>query len=110
MYVLGNLWNGKITPSERGFCDGSKYAELLKKSCALEKEFYAELSPRGKKLYKENYELQMQMISSSEQDAFIKGIRFGAQFMLDIIEEYHSPLPQVNSLQYRNEPNTGDNS
>ncbi len=110
MYELENLWNCKIKPSERAFREGSQYADLMHKSRALEDAFYAELSSAGKKLYREDYEIQMQMLDISEQDAFIKGVRFGARFMLDVIGEYDSPLPQVDGVLAEEATKTGDSS
>ena len=99
MYVLEELWNGKVRPSERRFLDGSKYAELMSKGTALENAFYNELSTAGKKVYREHYENQMQLCDISEQDAFVRGVRFGARFMLDVVGEYHSQLPQIDEVK-----------
>lgn len=110
MYILDNLWNCKIRPSERTFREGSRYADLMHRSSALEDAFYSELSSAGKKLYRENYEIQMQMLDISEQDAFIKGVLFGARFMLDVIGEYDSPLPQVNGLVAQESAKTDESS
>ena len=110
MYILDNLWNCKIRPSERGFREGSQYSELMHKSRALEDAFYSELSSAGKKLYREDYEMQMQMLDISEQDAFIKGVRFGARFMLDVIGEYDSPLPQMDSILVQETAKNGESS
>lgn len=95
MYILEKLWKGEIRPGERCFRDGGRYAELMHKSAKLEDAFYDELSTVGKKFYKEHYEMQMQMLDISEQDAFVQGVLLGARFMLDVISEYHSPMPQI---------------
>lgn len=95
MYILEGLWNGEVKPSERFFRENSQYAELMEKGTAMESAFYNELSAAGKKVYKDYYENQMKLIGISEQDAFIRGVRFGARFMLDVVGEYHSLLPQI---------------
>ena len=95
MFVLENLWKGRIKPSERCYRDGSRYAELIRKGAELEKRVRDELSELGKKTYKELYETQVQMIEIGEQDAFLQGVCFGAQFILDVLGEYPSQLPQV---------------
>ena len=95
MYVLEKLWKGRVRPSERSYRADSRYAELISKGLEAENRFYAELSDLGKQAYKENYDIQVEMIEIGEQDAYLRGVRFGAQFMLDIIGEYHSQLPQV---------------
>ena len=85
MFVLENLWKGRIRPSERCYRDGSRYAELIRRGVDLEKRFCNELSEAGKNAYKELYETQVEMIEIGEQDAFLQGVRFGAQFMLDVL-------------------------
>lgn len=97
MYVLEKLWKGEVRPDERSFRKDSRYAELMHKSSKLEDAFCEELSTAGKKIYNEHYEAQMQMLDISEQDAFVQGILLGARFMLDVIGEYHSQLPQVDA-------------
>ena len=44
MYILDNLWNCKIRPSERAFREGGQYADLMYKSRALEDAFYSDLT------------------------------------------------------------------
>ena len=95
MFVLENLWKGRIRPSERCYRNGSRYAELISKGAELEKRVRDKLSESGKNAYKELYETQVEMIEIGEQDAFIQGVRLGAQFMLDVLREYPSQLPQV---------------
>lgn len=95
MFVLENLWKGRIRPSERCYRNGSRYAELISKGAELEKRVRDELPESGKNAYKELYETQVEMIEIGEQDAFLQGVRFGAQFMLDVLGEYPSQLPQV---------------
>ena len=95
MFVLERLWKGNVRPCERSFKEGSQYAELMHTSTKLEDAFYDELSVAGKKVYKEHYEMQMRMMDIAEQDAYIQGVRFGARFVLDVIGEYHSPMPQI---------------
>lgn len=101
MYVLEELWKGQVRPSERRFQGSSQYAELMHKGTEMESAFYDELSVAGKKVYKEHYENQMQLFDISEQDAFICGVRFGARFMLDVVGEYHSQLPQIDQQEER---------
>ena len=95
MFVLERLWKGDIRPSERRFREDGRYAELMHEAKKIEDVFYEELSAAGKKIYKDHYDLQLQMLDISEQDAFIQGVLFGARFMLDVISEYQSPMPQV---------------
>lgn len=95
MYVLEELWNGNVNPSERCFREEGQYAALMHEGTELESVFYKELSAEGKEAYKAHYENQMKLFWMSEQDTFIYGVRLGARFMLDVVGEYPSPLPQV---------------
>lgn len=95
MFVLERLWKGQVRPGERRFREDGRYAELMHEANKIEDVFYEELSTAGKKVYRDHYDLQMQMLDISEQDAFIQGVLFGARFMLDVISEYQSPMPQV---------------
>ena len=99
MYVLEKLWRGRVRPSERSYRADSRYAELISKGTEAENRFYAELSDQGRQAYKENYDLQVEMIEIGEQDAYLRGVRFGAQFMLDVIGEYHSQFTQAGECE-----------
>ena len=96
MFLLSNLWHGNITPSERAIQDGSEYQKLSHESTNYMDIFRSELSPSGKKALDDYSRTQMQLADIAEEDAFIRGVRIGAQFILDIISEYKSQLPQVN--------------
>lgn len=98
MYLLEDLWDGTLTPGERAVRKGSPYQELQQASIECIERFRKELSPEGKKALDEYFDKETQLASISEQDAFIKGIRIGARFILDVIGEYHSQLPQVNEF------------
>ena len=51
MYVLKDLWEGNITPADRGYRKGSPYAGLVHQANESEDEFYTHLSDAGKKAY-----------------------------------------------------------
>ena len=98
MYALNELWSGSITPSERGYREGSHYAELTKQASESEELFYRELSPSGKKAFDQYYNLHLQLSDISERDSFIRGYRLGARMLLDVIGQYDAPMVQVNEL------------
>ena len=52
MYVLKDLWEGNITPADRGYRKGSPYARLIHQANESEDEFYNHLSDAGKKRIK----------------------------------------------------------
>ena len=95
MYVLEDLWKGNIDPSGRAIREGSEYQKISHEAIECMNAFHKELSAEGKKVFDEYYSKEMILADLSEQDAFIKGIRFGAQFILDVIGEYRSQMPQI---------------
>lgn len=98
MYLLEELWKGNVTPDERAVRKGSPYQELQQASIECIERFRKELSPEGKKALDEYFDKEAQLADISEQDAFVRGVRIGARFILDVIGEYRSQLPQVNEF------------
>ena len=96
MYILDDLWLGNINPCDRVFRNDSRYAQLIRISNEHLDKFRSELTAEGKKAYDDYYLAQMELAHISEHDSFIRGIRTGARFILDIVGEYHSQLPQPN--------------
>ena len=95
MYILDRIWDGQVTPNDKTFRSDSQYGTLIRRAHSLENTFCAELSADGKQHYQDFLGIQMDLLAISEQDAFIRGVRLGAQFILDVTEPYHSPLPQI---------------
>ena len=93
MYILEDLWNGNITPSERMIRTGSQYAQLQKQLVAAEEDFRKELSPDGKAAYDTFCRKQAELSEISECDCFIRGVRIGARLLLDIVADYPSQTP-----------------
>lgn len=93
MYILKDLWNGDITPSERVIRTGSQYAQLQKQLVAAEEDFRKELSPEGKAAYDTFCRKQAELSEISECDCFIRGVRIGARLLLDIVADYPSQTP-----------------
>ena len=93
MYILEDLWNGDITPSERVIRTGSQYAQLQKQLVAAEEDFRKELSPEGKAAYDTFCRKLAELSEISECDCFIRGVRVGARLLLDIVADYPSQTP-----------------
>ena len=93
MYILEDLWNGNIAPSERVIRTGSQYAQLQKQLVAAEEDFRKELSPEGKAAYDTFCRKQAELSEISECDCFIRGVRVGARLLLDIVADYPSQTP-----------------
>ena len=103
MYVLEDLWKGKITPSERGYRKDSPYAELVRQANETADIFYKELSPVGKKAYDAHSTQESKLADISECDSFIRGFRLGAGMILDVVGSYDSPMLQVNEMDIAEE-------
>lgn len=95
MLILEKLWQGEISPIERGVLENSEYQTLSRRTAELQSMLYKELSAEGRAFFDEYNDKEELLSGIAEQDAFIKGIRVGAKFILDICGEYDSQLPQI---------------
>lgn len=98
MYVLTDLWQGSVRPSERGYLDGSEYDHITKQTIESTEVFRKELSPAGKKAFSDYEGFLADLSEISECDSFIRGFRLGARIILDVIGDYASPMVQVNEM------------
>ena len=85
MFVLEDLWMGRVDPSARNFHENSEYHKLLKELCNLSSQISEELSPEGKKVFQHHEDVQNLLIGIGEQDAFIDGFRIGVGVLLDAV-------------------------
>ena len=95
MYVLQDLWDGNIRPSEGAIRYGSTYAALRHQATEAETKFRQEMTEKGRSIYEDYCNKQNQLLELSEADAFIQGFRLGARILLDVIGAYDSPLPPM---------------
>ena len=95
MYLLRDLWYGNVTPGERFGRRGSEYMKLTEEANEMMDRLIAELSPEGAKLLEELLDKQIVLHSINEEDTFVRGVRIGAQFILDVVGDYKSQLPQM---------------
>ncbi len=93
MFVLEDLWYGRVTPSERYIRKGSRYQKLSQQLGEYLQPFWDELSAEGKKAFDDYYNTQLELFEISEKDTYFRGIRFGVQLMLDVTGNYLSDLP-----------------
>lgn len=98
MHLLDELWRGKVTPDERAIREGSTYEKINRESIAVMRTVLQELSKEGEKAFDQYCQLEQQLSEISERDTFIRGVRIGARFILDILGEYDSQLPQVRDV------------
>ena len=95
MYILEDIWAGKLTPADRVVRPGSPYQKISHENTQWLEQFRKELSPEGKHAFDEYYNTQMSLCDISETDAFVRGVRLGAKFILDVMEGYPSQLPSI---------------
>lgn len=81
--MLDELWYGNITFESH--VDGDReYKKESKKLLDLYDKFLPLLSEEQKKAFEKFNDQQVALSAISEKDAFIAGVRFGAEFMLDV--------------------------
>lgn len=92
MYVLKDLWQGNIAPTERSVRPGSDYKKASHEICGQLDRFLENLTPEERRQWEAVSDLQNDMAAMVEEDAFIYGFRPGARMMLDIVGEYRGPF------------------
>ena len=96
MYILDELWRGKITPSERRIREGSRYAEVLHDNTQRDRAFCATLTAEQRKAYEEIYNGQMELLGIAEEESFVLGYRIGVRLLLDAIGDHKAQLTMMN--------------
>ena len=90
MLVLNDLWNSAVSPCERHYERGSAYETVSRRINAQMDVLRQNASKRQKKVW-EAYDRDLaERENLEQQDAYYQGIRFGAQFMLDVLLEQPS--------------------
>ena len=95
MYLLEELWYGNVNPNERYNRPNSEYAKLIKESADCLKQLEEKLTPEASNLLEEFCNIQARAAGISEEDTFIRGVRIGARFILDVVGDYRSQTPQI---------------
>lgn len=90
MSAIEELYYGNISPCERFAKSTSEYKELSKKLLVLENDLLKHLSQTNKELFERILEIHGEQESISEKDAFIYGLRLGAQLAFEILSPYES--------------------
>lgn len=96
MYILDELWRGKITPSERRIREGSRYAAVLHDNTQNDRAFCESLTKEQRKAYDEIYNGQMELLGIAEEESFILGYRIGVRLLLDAIGDHKAQLRMMN--------------
>ena len=95
MYLLEQLWRGNLAPSERYIRSNSEYKKATQAFCDAAEKMEKELTPEGKKHWREVADRQSDMTMLAEEDIFIYGFRMGARMILDIIGDYKGQFYEV---------------
>ena len=95
MYLLSDLWYGNVNPCERYAHNNSEYKKVRAEANENMERLMELLSPEARKLLETILDKNLILTSISEEDVFIRGVRIGAQFILDVISDYKSQLPQM---------------
>ena len=95
MFILDSIYRGDITPKEKTFRKGTEYAKYTARMAEDGEALLDELTEKGKDILKSYDEHQADLNYISEQDAFIEGVRFGARFILDVINPSESQFSYI---------------
>lgn len=99
MYILDRFWEGHSAGYERMVRGKSEYQRIACESLEAAETVDAALSADERKVFARYQSLQSDLNAISEQDSFIRGVRIGAQFVLDVLGEYRSQLPFPEELR-----------
>jgi len=88
MYVLRDLWNGRIIPTERFVRNNSNYQELLNRLSEEGILLRSNMSEDDKKRFDKYEDIQLGLIGISDEETFIEAFRLGARIMLDVVSDY----------------------
>ena len=83
MLLLDELWYGNVN-FESHTADDKEYKKETKKLWELSEKFMPLLTDEQKKAFNALNDQQLNVYALSEKDAFIHGVRFGVEFILDV--------------------------
>ncbi len=92
MKILEEFWYGNIQPNERDIVPNSRFAKLLNLIAKNEENLAPMLSEGAKAVFEKLRDCQDELSSVSERDSFVLGFRFGARFMLEVMEDMDVPF------------------
>ena len=84
MLMLEELWYSNIN-QESHVTGDKEYFRELKKLAELGDKLMGILSEEQKKLHEQLQDQQIHVSAIGEKDAFVAGVRFGAEFILDVL-------------------------
>lgn len=84
MLMLDELWYGNIC-FESHTAGDKEYKKETQKLCEMSDKFMPLLTEEQRKAFNALNDQQLSVYALSEKDAFIHGVRFGVEFMLDAL-------------------------
>ena len=84
MLMLDELWYGNMV-FEAYTAGDREYKKETAKLLTLSEKFLPTLSPEQKEVFNALSDQQLSVHAIAEKDAFISGVRFGVEFMLDVL-------------------------
>ena len=86
MYVLEDLWGGKVNLHEKGF-PSKQYARAMQRLANCGEKLLVVLNEEERKLFEEYVDDQLEVSIIADCASFIDGFRLGAKIMLDILTD-----------------------
>ena len=87
MYVLEDLWGGKVNLHEKGF-PSAQYARAMQRLASRGENLLVVLNEDQRKLFSEYVDDQLEISIRADCASFIDGFRLGAKIMLDVLTEW----------------------
>ena len=85
MFILGNLWEGNVYPHEHYIRDEKDYRRALAAFADVKEKSLNAIPEEHKAMLLDLIAAQDKITDITERDAFIEGVRFGAQFVMDVL-------------------------
>ena len=86
MYVLEDLWGGKVNLHEKGF-PSEQYARAMQKLANCGEKLMSVLNEEQNKLFSEYVDNQLEVSIIADCASFIDGFKLGAKIMLDVLTD-----------------------
>ena len=86
MYVLEDLWGGKVNLHEKGF-PSAQYAKAMQRLANCGETLMRVLNEEQNKLFEGYRDIQMEVSIIADCASFIDGFKLGAKILLDVLTE-----------------------
>ncbi len=86
MFILAGLWEGNVCPQEHYVRDEKDYRRALTAFADVKETALKTIPNEHKAMILDLIAAQDNITNITERDAFIEGVRFGAQFVMDVLQ------------------------